>query len=203
MKAYFYGDSNTYGYDPRGIMGGRYPEEYRWPDMLMGMFPEWTIVSDGMNGRCIPADDRSFQFLEKDLLKEAPINAFAVMLGTNDLLNQWEPDTYEIESNMETFCGKVSEVFKEQAEPADCYIITPPKLMLSGSDGDKYNAEMSMLCDKYTKLAEKVGWKFIDTRGVELSMAFDGIHLTENGHKALAKVFAEQIFEGRDKSDER
>ena len=39
--------------------------------------------------------------------------------------------------------------------------------------------------------------------GVELSMAFDGIHLSENGHKALAKVFAEQIFEGRDKSYER
>lgn len=36
-KAYFYGDSNTYGYDPRGIMGGRYPEEYCWPDILARM----------------------------------------------------------------------------------------------------------------------------------------------------------------------
>ena len=26
-KVLFYGDSNTYGYDPAGFMGGRYPEE--------------------------------------------------------------------------------------------------------------------------------------------------------------------------------
>ena len=26
-----YGDSNTYGYDPRSYLGGRYPDSIRWP----------------------------------------------------------------------------------------------------------------------------------------------------------------------------
>jgi len=29
-KLILFGDSNTYGYDPRGFLGGRYPEKVRW-----------------------------------------------------------------------------------------------------------------------------------------------------------------------------
>ena len=34
MKVLCYGDSNTYGYDPRGFFGDRYPAECRWVDIL-------------------------------------------------------------------------------------------------------------------------------------------------------------------------
>ena len=34
MKVICYGDSNTYGYDPRGWLGGRYDAADRWPDIL-------------------------------------------------------------------------------------------------------------------------------------------------------------------------
>ena len=30
----FYGDSNTYGYDPRSMMGDRYPQDVRWTGIL-------------------------------------------------------------------------------------------------------------------------------------------------------------------------
>ena len=33
-KALFFGDSNTYGYDPAGFMGGRYPRDARWTTIL-------------------------------------------------------------------------------------------------------------------------------------------------------------------------
>ena len=35
MRMLCYGDSNTYGYDPRGFFGDRYPKESRWVDILM------------------------------------------------------------------------------------------------------------------------------------------------------------------------
>ena len=35
MRMLCYGDSNTYGYDPRGFFGDRYPEESRWVDILV------------------------------------------------------------------------------------------------------------------------------------------------------------------------
>ena len=34
MKVICYGDSNTYGYDPRSYIGGRYPAGDRWVDLL-------------------------------------------------------------------------------------------------------------------------------------------------------------------------
>ncbi len=51
----FYGDSNTYGYDPFGdYWEMRYPASVRWPDRLVGLLPSWEILPEGLNGRRIP-----------------------------------------------------------------------------------------------------------------------------------------------------
>ena len=34
MKLLCFGDSNTYGYDPRSYLGDRYPSSIRWVDKL-------------------------------------------------------------------------------------------------------------------------------------------------------------------------
>ena len=34
MRVCCFGDSNTYGYDPRSFLGGRYAAENRWVDIL-------------------------------------------------------------------------------------------------------------------------------------------------------------------------
>ena len=34
MKMLCFGDSNTYGYDPRSYFGGQYPAQHRWVDLL-------------------------------------------------------------------------------------------------------------------------------------------------------------------------
>ena len=33
-KILCFGDSNTYGYDPRSCLGGRYPDSVRWTALL-------------------------------------------------------------------------------------------------------------------------------------------------------------------------
>ena len=33
-RIFCFGDSNTYGYDPREPLGGRYPADARWPELL-------------------------------------------------------------------------------------------------------------------------------------------------------------------------
>ena len=103
-KLYFYGDSNTYGYDPRGFGAGdadlfaeeafRYPAEHRWPDILARLLAgRWEICADGMNGRTLPAGDAALSLLARRLLAEAPVDVFGVMLGSNDLLNSFQaPD---------------------------------------------------------------------------------------------------------------
>ena len=84
MRMLCYGDSNTYGYDPRGFVGDRYQKESRWVDILAQKL-KWEIQNEGQNGREIPI--RPFQYQRAgELLTSNPPNIFTIMLGTNDLL---------------------------------------------------------------------------------------------------------------------
>ena len=48
MKVCCFGDSNTYGYDPRGCFGGRYSQKSRWVD-LVAAGTGWTVCNLGEN----------------------------------------------------------------------------------------------------------------------------------------------------------
>ena len=50
MNVICFGDSNTYGYDPRGYFGGRYDADSRWVDILAAE-TGWTVRNMGQNGR--------------------------------------------------------------------------------------------------------------------------------------------------------
>ena len=84
MKMLCYGDSNTYGYDPRGFFGDRYPKESRWVDILAEKLG-WQIQNEGQNGREIPSRPLQYQYVGDMLLRSVP-DVIAGMLGTNDLL---------------------------------------------------------------------------------------------------------------------
>lgn len=63
MRIFCYGDSNTYGYDPRSCLTARYPAEERWTGQLPG---DWEILNHGMNGREIPGP-RDWAELDREL----------------------------------------------------------------------------------------------------------------------------------------
>lgn len=83
MKVICFGDSNTYGYDPRSWLGGRYDADSRWVDILASE-TGWAVCNMGENGREIPAVAPKFPS-DTDLL--------IVMLGTNDLLQGRSPES--------------------------------------------------------------------------------------------------------------
>lgn len=53
MNVVCFGDSNTYGFDPRSYLGGRYGPQSRWVDLL-GAETGWTVFNQGENGRRSP-----------------------------------------------------------------------------------------------------------------------------------------------------
>ena len=59
MNVLCYGDSNTYGYDPRGYFGGRYDAGSRWVDILAAR-TGWAVSNQGQNGKFLRRR-RSFQ----------------------------------------------------------------------------------------------------------------------------------------------
>ena len=76
MQILCFGDSNTYGYDPRDYLDDRYGAEDRWVDLLAKQTGD-EIINAGTNGREIPRSSYVIQLLDE----HAPVDIFLVMLS--------------------------------------------------------------------------------------------------------------------------
>lgn len=81
-KALILGDSNTWGYDPRGYFQ-RYDLTYK--DYLNDLVAGWMFFEDSLNGRLL----RDVKDETYDL---ASIDLFCIMLGSNDLMHYYDVD---------------------------------------------------------------------------------------------------------------
>lgn len=168
MKVICYGDSNTYGYDPRSYFGGRYGIDCRWVDILAHK-TGWEIQNKGMNGREIPPKTISVPE-DTDLL--------VVMLGTNDLL----------QGNSVRKIAKRMEAFLSSLPSEKLLLIAPPPMKLGEWVPNQEWVDRSIQVAKtYRSLAEQLGIPFMDAGEWNVSLAHDGVHFTEEGHKAFAE----------------
>ena len=178
MKMLCYGDSNTYGYDPRGFVGDRYPAECRWVDILAQKL-KWEIQNEGQNGREIPS--RPFQYQRAgELLTPNPPDIFAIMLGTNDLLRGYS--AVETCSRMEAFLRYL------QPKCGQLLLIAPPP-MKRGAWVTEENliTESVKPAEAYQVLSQKLGIAFVNAGQWNVELTFDGVHFTEAGHRAFAE----------------
>ena len=176
MNVICFGDSNTYGYDPRGYFGGRYQADSRWVDIL-ATETGWTVYNMGQNGREIPSAVPAF-LDDTDLL--------IVMLGTNDLLQGRSPE--QATERLERFLSGVS------LDRSEVLLIAPPPMTLG-----EWVASQQLIDDSYTfakccqDLAEQLGIRFANAGNWDISLAYDGAHFTEQGHKAFATGLLEEL----------
>ena len=177
MKVVCFGDSNTYGYDPRSYLGGRYPSDSRWVDLFAAK-TGWTVSNQGENGREIPRGTIPVP-TDTDLLM--------VMLGTNDLLQGRTPAT--VTEDMGRFLEGLPLAREKML------LIAPPP-MAPGEwvqDPGLIGASRE-LARRYEQLARRLGVRFADAGAWNISLAFDGVHFTEQGHKAFARGLLEEVF---------
>lgn len=171
MRILCFGDSNTYGYDPRDLFGGRYAAGDRWVDLLARK-TGWEVINAGSNGREIPRSPCSLP--DHDVM--------LVMLGTNDLLQGLS--AAEAAARMERFLTRMG---------PDCgsvFLIAPPPMKRGAwVPTEELVRESICLAKAYGALAESLGIPCVDTSDWNISFAFDGVHFTEAGHH----IFAEKI----------
>ena len=67
-----FGDSNTYGYDPRGFFGGRY--DAPWPELLEEK-TGFEVINDGRNGRMMPVREYELRQFRKGAAPGCPMNS--------------------------------------------------------------------------------------------------------------------------------
>ena len=176
MKVICFGDSNTYGYDPRGYFGGRYDADSRWVDILAAE-TGWEVRNMGQNGREIPSVASSFP-ADTDLL--------IIMLGTNDLLQGRSPE--QAAERLERFLAGIT------MDRNRIQLIAPPPVTLgewvpSPQLIDDSHA-FARLCQA---LAEQMGIRFADAGKWGIPLTYDGVHFTEQGHKAFAARLLEEL----------
>jgi len=131
----------------------------------------------GQNGREIPSATPAFP-ADTDLL--------IVMLGTNDLLQGCSPQ--QAAERLERFLAAV---------PLDrnkLLLIAPPPVALgawvpSPQPIDDSRA-FARLCQT---LAKQMGIRFADAGRWDIPLAYDGVHFTEQGHRAFAAKLLEEL----------
>lgn len=176
MNVIYFGDSNTYGYDPRGYFGGRCDADSRWVDILAAE-TGWAVYNMGQNGREIPPAAPAFPS-DTDLL--------IVMLGTNDLLQGRSPE--QAAERLERFLNGVS------LDQSKILLIAPPPMTLGAWVPNQQLIENSRTFARlYHALAERLGVRFADAGTWGVSLAYDGVHFTEQGHRAFAAGLLEEL----------
>ena len=176
MNIICFSDSNTYGYDPRSYLGGRYDPDSRWVDILAEK-TGWTVCNMGQNGREIPSAALAFP-ADTDLL--------IVMLGTNDLLQGRSPE--QAAERLERFLSGIS-LGRDKI-----LLIAPPPVALGEWVPSPQLIEDShafaRLCQA---LAKQMDLRFVDAGKWDIPLAYDGVHFTDQGHKAFAAGLLEEL----------
>ena len=176
MNIICFGDSNTYGYDPRGYFGGRYDGDSRWVDILASE-TGWTVSSMGENGREIPS---AAPVLPEDT------DLLIIMLGTNDLLQGRSPE--QAAEKLNRFLSGIS------LDRNKILLIAPPPVQLGAWVPNQQliddSRTFAQLCQT---LAEHLGIRFADAGKWDIPLAYDGVHFTEQGHKTFAAELLEEL----------
>ena len=176
-----FGDSNTYGYDPRGFFGDRYGAEDRWVDLLAKQ-TGYECINAGSNGREIPRNPYALRLLTD----HAPVDVFLVMLGTNDLLQG--ASAKEAADRMEAFLNSLLPHCQQ------ILLVAPPPMKRGAwVPTDVLVAESIHLAEEYKLLAEKLKITFVDARHWNIELTFDGVHFAEEGHHTFAENLRKEL----------
>ncbi len=176
MKLLCYGDSNTYGFDPRSYIGGRYPAASRWPD-LVAECTGYQVINAGMNGRMIPAREEELAWMGQMITGQHP-DLVIIMLGINDLL---------CGASVDEITGRMDACLQALAGMRILLIGPPPLQNGTWVPDDQLLQEAAGLSDGYRDLAVRRGISFADTRDWGVEVTYDGVHFSEEGHRAFAR----------------
>lgn len=201
-----YGDSNTYGYNPRN--GLRYPDYLRWTEVLQKRLgPDYKVINAGLNGRTAASaflgeEWRSGLYsLEPVLVGNCPVDILVIMLGTNDCSIELGLSAEEISGGMEMLVDRARDILmQEQGYEAEIILVAPPHVeatVYDGPLGENFNdrqLEVSAELPSHLEaLAKRKGCRFINLDGKIRFWDLDSEHFrTFDGYK-LAYMLIEMI----------
>lgn len=206
----FYGDSNTWGYNPED--GSRYPYDVRWTSVAEKLLGgDYHCVAAGINGRTTVFDDpwkgcrNGKDAIDFELQSHKPLDLVVIMLGTNDLkFGSADLSARGIETIM-MMVKMANERFSTSSpvfpDGEKILLISP---ILVGPIGKNHfeadlipdgHEESMRFAPLYKAMADKCGAYFLDAAQYASPSPIDSEHMTPDGHLALGKAVADKIKE--------
>ena len=173
-----FGDSNTYGFDPRDPLEKRYPPQERWPDLLAER-TGWDVVNLGLNGRTIPFRPRETEAAVAQIQKRLPADCLLIMLGSNDALTMDCPSAGKIAARMDVFLSAL----RMAAPGLPILLLSPPRVEIPLAHIQELFWDM---IPAFRAVAAKQGVSFASAGSWDLPLAADAVHFSAQAHMTFA-----------------
>ena len=201
-----YGDSNTWGYDPTGR---RYDEHTRWPMRMAELLgPDYAVVEEGFNGRTTVNDDpveggfkSGVNYLPPCLMSHNPLDAVAIMLGSNDTKRRFNLTPMTIGQSMMQLVRACKLYGMDQNGDAPRIVIVAPPPILDNlmqtrhaeCFGEQAIEVSRGLGPELLRVSKLLRVDFFDAAPYAEVSRLDAVHMTAEGHLRLAEAMAEKI----------
>ncbi len=215
IKVFCYGDSNTYGYDPK--TGLRHPRELRWTGILQKKLGgDYQVVEEGCNGRSTVYPEPGNEWksglygLKSCLNTYKPIEIMVIMLGTNDLKTVYGVTADEIAAGAERVASDSEDFLLEKSGVKPVTVLVSPIYLKDGivdsPFGDRYD-EVSVQISKrlaplYEEIAKRHGWIFLDAAKYAEASDDDCLHMDPENHALLAEAMYRAVCEAIERLDQ-
>jgi lysophospholipase L1-like esterase len=202
-----FGDSNTHGTAPMRSLNDvrRFPVEARWTSIMANALgDQWQVLAEGHPGRTSVHDDpiegahkNARRALLAVLESHRPIDLVLVMLGTNDLKSRFHVSALEIALGVEKLVQMArSSASGPENGPPEVLVVAPPPLRDAGVLMEFFAGgveKSKRFAETFAAMGKRAGVGVWDA-GAACSMSqIDGIHLDEEGHRALGSALADHI----------
>lgn len=196
-----FGDSNTHGTAPKVDLENQEPRyARRWP-VVMAETLEWDLIEEGLPGRTFQfpcpmmgphMDGRIGLFIA--LESHGPLDALAIMLGTNDQKAHFDATPDDIISGASFFLDVcLSDEMQARHGGFEPILIAPPPPVERGPLAEEFagaNEKAQQVTDGLRSLAEARDVTFFDAGSVIETAQIDGIHFDATAHTTLGKAIA-------------
>ena len=201
-----FGDSNTYGYDPRG---GRYDDDTRWPSRMGKLLgSEYSVIEEGFNGRTCVMDDPTeggyksgANYLPPCLMSHNPLDAVILMLGSNDSKKRFGLEPMTIGEGMMQLI-RLTRMYAQNSDgtPAKIIVVAPPPIRdclektryrdCFGPDAIRVTRGLK---DEYARIARLLRCEFVDAAQFAALSELDSLHFTREDHLRMAEGMAKKL----------
>ena len=178
MRILCFGDSNTYGYDPRDVLERRYPPQERWPELLAAA-TGWDVVNLGLNGRTIPHRPRETECALAQIRSRLPADCLVVLLGSNDALLMDDASAEMIGARMDGFLRALRKALPD----LPILLLSPPRVEIPLAHIQELIWD---LIPVYRKLAAKHHAFFASPPAWQLPLSADEVHFSAEAHQIFA-----------------